>query len=289
MKDLAGKVAVITGSGRPRGIGRATGKLLADNGMKLVLADVEADVLDATVKELRSDGADVIGVPTDVADYAAMKSLADAAFDHFGKVHVAHFNAAGGESATLLDDDMAAWERTIAVNVLGVLHGIKAFVPRMHAQAEPGHVLATSSGAGVTGVMYTLPSYALTKQSVYNLMEILYGELRDMNSLLKATVVFPPTTNTNEFMPMISETLEAAGVPAPLVEPEDVAETVLRAILEDSFWAHQTIEEDAKYTGGRTRRLIEWEHEIVRARAEAYINRTAPDPYLWGIPPPTFE
>ena len=287
MKDLAGKVAVITGGGSDRGIGRATGTLLAEKGMKLVLADVNAEALEATVKDLQGQGIDVIGVPTDVSDFASVKALADAAFDHYGKVHIAFLNAGIGGGGGLFDDDMEGWDRVIGVNFLGVLHGIKAFAPRMHEMGEPGHILATSSGAGATGVMYTGAGYAVTKQAVCTLMECLYGQLRDMDSKIKPMVVFPPLTKSNlagnpDFMTFVAQGLEAGGIPAPLAEPEEVAQTVLDAILEDSFWAHQTVEQDAKYTDGRMKANIEWEHDVLRARAEALINRSAPDSYIWG-------
>jgi NAD(P)-dependent dehydrogenase (short-subunit alcohol dehydrogenase family) len=287
MRDLDGKVAVITGSGSERGIGKATASLLASQGVKLVLADLNGEALEASVKDLQGHGADVIGVQTDVADYASVKNLATQAFDHFGKVHIAFLNAGIGGGGSLFDDDMEGWDRVIGVNFLGVLHGIKALVPRMLEHGEPGHVLATSSGAGATGVMYTGAGYATTKQAVCTLMECLYGQLRDMGSALRATVVFPPLTKTNlagnpDFMTFVAQGLEAGGVPAPLAEPEEVAQTVLDAILEDSFWAHQTVEQDARYTDGRMQANIEWEHDILRARCDALINRTAPDPYLWG-------
>lgn len=287
MQDLAGKVAVITGAGSERGIGRATATRLAEQGMRLVLADVNAGALDATVAHLADAGAEAIGVPTDVSDYASVKGLASAAFDHFGDVHVAFLNAGIGGGGSLFDDDMAGWHRVIGVNFLGVLHGIKAFVPRMIERGAEGHVLATSSGAGANGVMYTGAGYATTKQAVCTLMECLYGQLRDQGANIRTTVVFPPLTRTNlagdpAMMDFVKQGLEAGGIPAVLVEPEDVAAFVLDAIRDESFWAHPTHAQDARVTGGRMKALIEWEDEIIQARADAIIGRTAPDPYLWG-------
>ena len=287
MKDLSGKVAVITGGGSPRGIGHATGALLAKQGMKVVLADINQETLDATVKELQGTGADVIGVQCDVSDFDSMKQLADQAFGHFGKVHVAFFNAGIGGGGDLFSDDMPTWDHVIGINFKGVLHGIKAFVPRMIEQGEHGHVLGTSSGAGATGVMYTGPSYAVTKQAVCTLMECLYGQLRDQGADIQATVVFPPLAKTNlagdpETMNFVKQGLESSGVPAVLAEPEEVAMTVLEAIQNDSFWAHHDLEADQRLSEGRFKPVIEWEHEILRARADALINRSQPDAYLWG-------
>lgn len=287
MEDLAGRVAVITGAGSEFGIGRATGKLLAEHGMKLVLADVNADALEQTVKDLAGQGADVIGIPTDVADFASMQALAAGTYDAFGKANVVFLNAGIGGGGSLFDDDMSGWDRVIGVNFLGVLHGIKAFLPRMIEGGEPGHVLATSSGAGTTGVMYTGPGYAVTKQAVLTLMECLYGQLRDQGVDIKASTVFPPLTRTNlagtpEVMDMVVSGLASNGVPAVAGEPDEVALVVLEAIQSGSFWAHQTIEQDERQTDGRMKPMILWEDDIIRAQAEAKVNRAAPDPYLWG-------
>jgi NAD(P)-dependent dehydrogenase (short-subunit alcohol dehydrogenase family) len=289
MKDLAGKVAVITGGGSPRGIGHATGALLAKQGMKVVLADINADALKTTVGELQSTGAEVIGVPTDVSDYASMKNLADEAFKAFGKVHVAFFNAGIGGGGTLLepDDDTATWERVLGINLKGVLWGIKAFVPRMIEQGEHAHVLGTASGAGAIGVMYTGAGYAVTKQGVVTLMECLYGQLRDAGADIQATVVFPPLAKTNlagdpEIMHMVQAGLQGNGVPPVLAEPEEVAQTVLEAIQSDSFWAHHDHEADARLSNNRFKAVIDWEDEMIRNRAAAIIGRDKPDSYLWG-------
>ena len=287
MEDLAGKVAVITGAGSERGIGRATATLLGEQGMKLALADINADALEQTVKDLNGQGFETIGIPTDVADLASMKNLAAETFGHYGKANVVFLNAGIGGGGNLFDDDMTGWDRVIGVNFLGVLHGIKAFVPKMIESGEPGHVLATSSGAGTTGVMYTGPGYAVTKQAVLTLMECLYGQLRDQEVDIKASTVFPPLTRTNlagtpEIMDMVVGGLQENGIPIVAGEPEEVAAVVLEAIQTGSFWAHQTLEQDARQTDGRMKPMIEWEDEMFRVQAEAKINRTEPDPYLWG-------
>jgi NAD(P)-dependent dehydrogenase (short-subunit alcohol dehydrogenase family) len=287
MKELAGRVAVITGGGSERGIGRATGALLAEHGMKLVLADVNGAALAATVEELRSRGAEVLGVETDVSDYASVKHLATTAYEHYGEVNVVLLNAGIGGGGALFDDDMESWHRVIGINFLGVLHGIKAFVPRMIESGAPGHVLATSSGAGAHGVMYTGAGYATTKQAVCTLMECLYGQLRDQGSQIRTTVVFPPLARSNlagdpSAMDATAEVLAASGVPTVLVEPEVVAAFTVEAIREESFWVHPTHEQDERITKGALKAQIDWQDDIIRARADAIIRRSAPDPYLWG-------
>src|SRR3954454_4127385 len=120
MDDLAGQVAVITGGGSESGIRSATGNLLAEHGAKIVLADLNKEALDATVEHLTGKGHDVIGVPTDVAELGSVQNLADAAFDHFGRVDIAFLNAGIGGGGQLFDDEMDSWNRVLAVNFLGV-------------------------------------------------------------------------------------------------------------------------------------------------------------------------
>lgn len=288
MQDLNGKVAVITGSGGQHSIGRATAQRFAEEGVKLVLADINAAALEATVADFRAAGFDVLGVPTDVADFDSVKQLANAAWDHYGQVDIAWFNAGVGGGGTLFDDDMADWSRVIGVNFLGVLHGIKAFAPRMMAQGTPGHILGTSSGSGVSGTMYHTPSYSTLKAAVLMLMECLYAQLRDLGSPVKAHVVLPPLTQTGlagdpSFMPLVQQSLENAGVVAVLAQPEEVADTVLEAIRADRFFATLDHEADERRFGGRFAKDLDWQNDIIQKRADALIGRTAPDPYLWGM------
>ena len=280
MKDLAGKVAVVTGGGG--GIGKATGTLFAEHGMKVVLADMDASVLDATVGELQGRGLEVTGVQTDVADFEAVKRLADTAFSTYGAVHISMNNAGTGGGGSFFDPDMSGWNRAIGVNVQGTLHGILAFLPRMIEQDEEGHILATTSGSGANGTMYTGPAYAATKMAIISLMESLYGQLRDRGSKIKPGIVFPPLTRSNMGSEMVEEMLQKMGVPAVLGEPEELAQVILEGIQNDEFWINPTREQDERIFGGRLKPNIDWQDEMVQAKASAMINRTPPDPYLWG-------
>ena len=287
MDGLAGQVAVITGGGSERGIGRATGALLAQKSARVVLAELDEDALGRTVAELADNGHDVIGGAADVAGLSSMQNLAERAFDHFGQVDIAFLNAGIADTGQLFDDEMDSWNRVIGVNFLGVLHGIKAFVPRMIAQGTHGHVLATSSGAGTTGAMYTGSGYATAKAAVCTLTECLYGQLRDAGADLQATVVLPPLARTNlsgdpAIMDQGAAGLASSGVPGVLAEPEEVAQLVLESIENDTFWAHPTREQDARLFSGKFKELIDWKIGLVDARAHALKSGTRPDLYLWG-------
>jgi NAD(P)-dependent dehydrogenase (short-subunit alcohol dehydrogenase family) len=256
--------------------------------MRVVLADVNAESLDATVRDIEGE---VTGVVTDVGDYASVQRLAAEVYERYRRADVVFLNAGIGGGGSLFDDEMDSWHRVIGVNLMGVLHGIKAFVPRMVAQGGHGHVLATSSGAGVNGTMYTGASYATTKQAVRTLMECLYGQLRDRGADIQTTVVLPPLARTNlagdpATMASIEQGLRASGVPMVLVEPEDVARVVLEAIRDDCFWAHPTHDQDARLFDGRLKEATDWQDEINRAEAAALIDRSPPDAYLWGPRPP---
>ena len=286
MDDFEGKVAVITGSGGRHGIGRATATLLAGEGCKIVLSDIDDTALKATAEELSGAGHDVTAVHTDVADYDSVRHLADSAYDHYGRVDILFLNAGISGVGTLLDDDLAEWQRAYKVNFFGILHGIKAFVPRMNAQGTPAHVLGTSSGSGVVGVCYPTPAYSSSKQAVCTLLECLYGQLRDLGSAIDVHVVLPPLTKTNiagdpDMMGFVQEALRKGGVPVGLAEPSDVAATVVEAIRSGSFWVFNDHAADQRLTGGRFASQIDWEQQIFRNRAASFIEKTAPDSYLY--------
>ena len=169
------KVAVITGGAS--GIGFATGRGLAERGWNIVLADVEENRLAAAVSELGSIS-EAIGVCTDVRDYDAVQALAHGAYAHFGHVDVV-FNNAGvataGAIAEMTHDD---WKWIIDVDLWGPIHGVEAFLPRMLEAGGTGHLLFTSSFAGLVANIGLGP-YTVAKYGVVALAEVLHRELRE--------------------------------------------------------------------------------------------------------------
>jgi NAD(P)-dependent dehydrogenase (short-subunit alcohol dehydrogenase family) len=192
MQELRGKVAVITGGAS--GIGLASAEALAREGARLVLADVEEKVLEAAATRLRAAGAEAIGVVTDVTSRAAVEALADATWKHYGRADVV-FNNAGvavaGPVAGMTHED---WRWVIDVDLWGVIHGVEAFVPRLVAQGEGGHVLATASFAGLVPNV-GLGAYCVAKYGVVALMEVLHRELRPHG--IGASVLCPMRVRTN--------------------------------------------------------------------------------------------
>lgn len=191
MEELRGRVAVITGGAS--GIGRALADRFAAEGMRLVLADIEEPRLDAAVAELRDAGHEVIGVRTDVSDPASVEALADAAYEAFGAVHVLCNNAGvGPPSAKVWETTPNDWRWAFGVNVLGVAHGVIAFVPRMLAGGEEGVVVNTSSPDGPIAPMPRASVYAASKSAVTTLTECLAAQLAaEEGCRLRAAVFYP--------------------------------------------------------------------------------------------------
>ncbi|OLL31375.1 hypothetical protein BTH42_12180 [Burkholderia sp. SRS-W-2-2016] len=173
--EFAGKVAVITGAGS--GFGRAFAHKGAALGMKLVLADVDAQELARTVDGLRAAGADAIGVPTDVSNAAQVEALAQAALDAFGKVHLLFNNAGVGTGGLLWESSANDWSWVFGVNVMGVAHGVRVFTPIMLAQNEPAHIVNTASVAGLLSPP-AMGIYNASKHAVVSLTETLYQDLK---------------------------------------------------------------------------------------------------------------
>lgn len=283
--ELEGKVALITGGST--GIGRATARAFAARGMRLVLASRRPERLERTVAEIGAAGGRAIGVPTDIACLEQVEHLADAAYANFGRVDVAFFNAGAPSGDRMVDPDVQVWRTAVDVNVLGLVHCLHAFVPRLAAQDGRSSVVATTSGAGIHGTAYGTAPYAATKVAQLTIMESLYGHARDEGLDLHVGVVVPPLTRTNlagddlSIWEHVAAGLSAHGVPAVVIEPEAVAELVREGIEREDFWIEADLEQDARLFEGRNRANIERVHEIVRAKAAAMIEHRAPDAYLW--------
>jgi len=193
MQEFHGKVAVITGAAS--GIGRAIADRFAKEGMKLVLADVETEALDRAVIEIKKGGAEVKGVVTDVSKSDQVAALADAAYDAFGEVHILCNNAGVGAGGAMWNIPEEDWAWVLGVNLWGVIHGIRAFVPRMLEQNTEGHIVNTASMAGLSSGPGMSP-YFVSKHGVVTLSEGLHYELKQVESKLNVSVLCPAWVNT---------------------------------------------------------------------------------------------
>jgi NAD(P)-dependent dehydrogenase (short-subunit alcohol dehydrogenase family) len=175
MRELAGKTAFVTGGAG--GIGFALGRAFAQAGMKVMLADIETDALAAAVKSLHDVGPDVRGVSCDVADPASVERAAKASWDAFGNVHVVCNNAGVAAGGGIDNISLDNWRWVLDVNLMGVLHGIRTFLPHIRAHGEGGHIVNTASMAGMNGGLGFSP-YTASKFAVVGMSEGLAAQLR---------------------------------------------------------------------------------------------------------------
>src|SRR6202044_555361 len=192
MKDLRGKVAVITGGAS--GIGRAVADRAAAEGMKIVLADIEEGPLKAAEDELTSNGVEAVGVVTDVADAASVRTLRDRALDRFGAVHLVHNNAGIGLGGPIWEVSEEDWRWILGVNLWGVVHGVATFVPLLIEQGE-GHIVNTASVAGLVAAPFLGP-YNATKQAVVAISETLFKDLQAVGAPVGVSVLCPGFVQT---------------------------------------------------------------------------------------------
>ncbi|MGH9018194.1 MAG: SDR family NAD(P)-dependent oxidoreductase [Acidimicrobiales bacterium] len=247
MQELQGKVAVITGGAS--GIGRAVATAAAGAGMKIVLADIEEGALKETEAAMAAAGAAVLAVTTDVAVSSSVEALRDATLSRFGAAHLVHNNAGVAVGGPLWAVSETDWTWILGVNLWGVVHGIRAFVPVMIEQGE-GHVVNTASLAGLTSPALLGP-YNVTKHAVVTMSETLYRDLEAFGSPVGVSVLCPGFVQTRiadsdrnrpAWAPASPQPqgLEFQGVVRNLVsagiDPDGVAAQVIDAVRRNRFY-----------------------------------------------------
>lgn len=229
MDKIEGCVAVVTGAAS--GIGHGIARSLAGAGAAVVLVDIEGPRLEKATSELAERGARVRSVATDVSSPEAVEALADRVHEWFGRVHILCNNAgvaAGG--GALWETSEADWSWVLGVNLMGIVHGIRAFVPRMLAHGEPGHVVNTSSILGLTTGGGSI--YGVSKHAVTRLSEGLYCDLREREAALGVSVLCPGLVATRI---MSSARNRPGGLPASVPPQALKALAVRRQAAERHF------------------------------------------------------
>ena len=278
MKTLRDRVAVVTGGASGIGLGMA--RAFAAQGAKLVLADVEKAALEKAVAGLEAEGAAVQGFACDVSDPTSVAELAEKTLEAFGAAHVLCNNAgvAGGAPGGIWEAPLEEWDWVLGVNLMGVIHGLRSFVPILLEQEE-GHVVNTASMAGL---MPGAGIYGVTKHGVVALSEGLWRDLRAREAKVGVSVLCPGWVRTRiaesdrnrpeaprepvevppeaEMMRKIVEGFIERGK-----DPREVGDLVAQCILEDRFYVL----------------THPWE-SMVRARMEDIVEGRDPV----GAPPP---
>jgi NAD(P)-dependent dehydrogenase (short-subunit alcohol dehydrogenase family) len=188
MKEFKGKVAVITGAAS--GIGRGIAEHCVKKEMKVVLADIEEAALRETEQVLKAKGATALAIRTDVSKAGDIETLARKTLDAFGAVHLLFNNAGVQTRKTIWESTLADWEWVINVNLWGVIHGVRVFVPIMLQQQTECHIVNTASAVGLTSGAGTA-TYRVTKHGVVGLSETLYLELKQRGSQIGVSILYP--------------------------------------------------------------------------------------------------
>jgi len=246
MKEVSGKVAFVTGGGSGIGLGMA--KVFTAAGMKVVIADVRQDHLDAAMSHLKSAGTNVHPIALDVTDRAAMERAADETVRVFGKVHLLCNNAGVSLFGPMEQATYEDWDWVMGVNVDGVINGLQTFVPRIQAHGEGGHVVNTASMAGLI-VGPGMGIYSASKFAVFGLTTSLRYDL--MPHRIGVSVLCPGFVRSNIHEAVLSrpKSLEHSGyqvtaedikrldsVLAVGMDPVQVAEKVLSAVRRNDLF-----------------------------------------------------
>lgn len=276
MEEFVGRVAVVSGAGS--GIGRGLARHAAREGMRVVMADVEAPALDDAVAEVRHLGADAVGIRTDVSRADEVQELADQTFERFGAVDLLCNNAGVFQAGVVWQRTQADWDWVLGVNLWGILHGIRAFVPRMLDQGTDAHIVNTASMAGLISVAYSGP-YVVSKFAAAALTECLAHDLRAHGSTIGVSCLVPGLVDTriadstrnrpdeppsevtapdHHFVAEVLKEQTSAGGR----QPDEVAEIVFDGVRARQFWIPTTDGFDP----------------LVRDRYDALLRREMPSP-----------
>ena len=251
MDELRGKGAVVTGAAS--GIGLGLARRFAAEGMRLALADIEAEPLEAVAAELGATGTEVLTVVTDVSDGAQVDALGDAVVETFGGVDLVCNNAGVGGGGMMQDLTTEDWQWVLGVNLWGVIHGMRVFLPKLVAQGS-GHIVNTASLAGLVAAPFMGP-YNASKFAVVAISETTFHEMTITGSGVGISVLCPawvrtriaesarnrPDALTNPPAPGDAEAgSNLAAIMQGLIDngidPADVADQVVDAVRTGRFW-----------------------------------------------------
>jgi NAD(P)-dependent dehydrogenase (short-subunit alcohol dehydrogenase family) len=271
MQRLEGRVAVVTGAAS--GIGLALAERFAVEGMKVVMADVEAGALETATALVRAKAPAVLAVRVDVARAEDVERLAAETYATFGAAHVVCNNAGVAVLGAVHEHSLADWQWVLGVNLWGVIHGVRAFVPRMLAGGQEGHIVNTASMAGLTTAPF-MSVYDVTKHGVVALSESMYKEFEVTGVPLGVSVVCPGLINTSIMRSARNRPAELAdeGKMGPMAQafgealasrlttgypPSEVAEQIVRGIRQRRFYIVPAQPEVRQWAAVRAQDILE--------------------------------
>ena len=246
MQEFKGRVAVVTGAAS--GIGFALAERAASEGMTVVLTDIESNALEAAAAKLTAQGAKAIPHRCDVTKEDEVNALADRVFRELGAVHLLCNNAGVmTREATPWEAPVSDWVWTMSVNLYGVVHGLRAFVPRMLEGGEEGHIVNTASMAGLVTGRAGNAVYDASKHACLALTEALYRDLLIRQSKVSASVLCPGAVLTNIFAAERNRPKDLGGTEEPVASgstafpgdsypPSEMANQVFDAVRNDRFY-----------------------------------------------------
>lgn len=276
--DWARKVAVVTGGGS--GIGAAMAHRCAQEGMKVLVADIDKDAAGAVAAAIETGGGRALAAPADVSKQEDLHALADLAWSQLGSADLVCANAGvvpAGRYRPVWDYPLEDWKWALDVNLMGVVHTIRAFIPRMLEQSTSAHFVTTASVAGLVSGSGS-PVYSMSKHGAVRVTEALYASLRDMGSAIGVTLLCPGLVNTKIYQSernrpgalvpeggVAEETPELQAIADDLYKsalpPEAVVDQLFDAIAQDRFYAITSDSFDG----------------AIKARAEAILHRRNPE------------
>ena len=280
MREFKNRVAVVTGAAS--GIGLALVERFAAEGMKIVMADIEAEALESARKGLAGKAAAILATRVDVSKAEDVERLARETYKAFGAAHVLCNNAGVAVIGAVHEHSLADWEWVIGVNLWGVIHGVRSFVGRMLAGGEEGHIVNTASMAGLTTSPF-MSVYDVTKHGVVALSESMYKEFAMTGAQIGVSVVCPGLINTNIMRSSRNRPAELAeqgtygeagqawgtGLTARLAggyPPSEVADQVFHGIRDNRFYIVPSQPELTSRIGLRAQDLLELRNPTTPAR-----------------------
>lgn len=274
---FSGGVAVITGAGS--GIGEGIARQAAALGMKVVLADVAKARIDAVAKDIEAQGGIALAVVTDVSDPTALDRLAEVTHSTFGDVQLLINNAGIETLGFTWELSAQAWEKILNVNIHGVIHGVRAFVPAMITSGKPAYI-ANVASIGALGMMPIQTSYVLSKHAVLSFTESLYLEMELKQAPIQVSVIMPGPVSTRIFHdsqvipdPLIAHhqaamrtMLEQAGISG-----TEAAKRILTQIAAGEFWVSTHPDITAAMAKGRAQHLSGMQRPVLAAEVKPSI------------------